>query len=44
MENMKTMHAMKGSYRSFAIELVLDFLARLTLRRCDRGTCLGDGL
>ena len=23
MENMKTMHAMKGSYRSFAIELVL---------------------
>ena len=26
MENMKTMHAMKGSYRSFAIELVLDFI------------------
>ena len=26
MENMKAMHAMKGSYRSFAIELVLDFI------------------
>jgi hypothetical protein len=26
MENMKTMHAMKGSYRSFGFELVLDFI------------------
>ena len=26
MENMKPMHPMKGSYRSFAIELVLDFI------------------